>query len=236
MSSDWDIDEPRQNLTRGFGRGIPGSTNTQVSPRGRGRGIMSGISADKGSGYSQPQTDMDFENSIETLQVESREVGRIIGKGGSKIRQLQDDSGARINVSRDNSGPKVDVDISGTHEQVAYAKELIEQLIRSGDRGFGGGGFSSGGFGGEETVINVESRDVGKIIGRGGSRIRELREESGASIEVPRDRGPTVAVTLKGSIEAVKKAKQLIEDIINPENFGQLADKPTRRQTDWPTQ
>ena len=35
-----------------------------------------------------------------TLNVPSREVGKIIGRGGSKIKQLEEDSGARIKVTK----------------------------------------------------------------------------------------------------------------------------------------
>jgi len=60
----------------------------------------------------------------EVMQVESRNVGRIIGRGGSKIRELQDDSGAKIQVSReeDEYGMK-SVEISGSSDEVATAKK-----------------------------------------------------------------------------------------------------------------
>ena len=34
------------------------------------------------------------------------------------------------------------------------------------------------------TTVNIKSSDVGKIIGRGGTKIRELQDQSGAHIQV----------------------------------------------------
>ena len=50
-------------------------------------------------------------------------------------------------------------------------------------------GFSSGGDGGENSVtMQVDSGSVGRIIGKGGSRIRELQEDSGCKINVRENR------------------------------------------------
>ncbi|XP_039282349.1 ATP-dependent RNA helicase dbp2 [Nilaparvata lugens] len=87
-----------------------------------------------------------------------------------------------------------------------------------GDRGQGGGG---GGFGseGDATVLQVPSNCVGKIIGKGGSRIRDLEADSGASIKVnSNDSGPTADVTLRGSAEAVARAKEMIEEITSSQS------------------
>ena len=42
------------------------------------------------------------------IQVPSSDVGKIIGRGGSKIKELQEKSGARIKVSLFNSDPKLE--------------------------------------------------------------------------------------------------------------------------------
>ncbi|KAK7865543.1 hypothetical protein R5R35_010087 [Gryllus longicercus] len=82
------------------------------------------------------------------------------------------------------------------------------------------------------TNMNVKSSEVGRIIGRGGSRIRELEEESGARIKVgkPLEDGQTSVVTLTGSQDAQNKAKQLIEDLLdsNP--------RPQQSSSVWPNE
>lgn len=154
-----------------------------------------------------------------TMHVDSGDVGRIIGSRGSKVRQLQDESGARIDVSRDKSGSKVPVEISGREGQVARAKELIQDILDSSDDRGPRGGRGGGGRGGEEEVMEVDSGDVGKIIGRYGARIRELQDESGAYINVSRERAPMVPVTISGTKEEIRRARELIEEILAPGDY-----------------
>ena len=181
--------------------------------------------------------------ACENMSIEPRMVGRIIGKGGSKIRELQDDSGARINVSKeeDENGMK-NVEITGSDDQVQHAKQMIEDCLSSdygrggggggygGDRGYGGGGgfggergggFGGGrggggfgGSGGESVTVYVDSSEVGRIIGRGGSRIREIQDDSGCRINVSKgaDSSGKTAVELVGSKGCIDDAKNRIMD------------------------
>lgn len=194
-------------------------------------------------------------DSSDIMMVDSRSVGRIIGRGGSKIRDLQDESGAKIQVARDeDSTGQKQVEISGTEEEISIAKRLIEGCLnadyqggsrgggfgggrrdegwggrrddRDGgyggrrDGGFGGGrsGGRGGGFGGgagsDAETIFVESSEVGRIIGRGGSRIKEMEADSGCRIKVSRDgdsRGLS-SVELSGSRGQISDAKQRIQE------------------------
>lgn len=201
-----------------------------------------------------------------TMKVHSDQVGRIIGRGGSKIKDLQHDSGAKITVSReeDETGRKT-VEIGGNQDQVDRARELIDNCLKHEGRGggygssYGRGGGGSGGFGGsrgsgagggwgrrddgdryaergdryndrsdrgggrggggrtfddhgpKETVF-VDSSEVGRIIGRGGSRIRDMENDSGCRIKVSRhDNGNgRNSVDLIGNSDQVLKAKEMI--------------------------
>lgn len=194
------------------------------------------------------------------MRVESANVGKIIGKAGSKIRQLENDSNARIKISRDEDDyGKKEVEISGTPEEIQCAQDMIEACIsqdysggggRRGGGGYGGrdrgGGFGrddggrswgrrdedsgwgrsnygGGGGGGarrgysgdgESETIFVESSEVGRIIGRGGSRIREMEDQSGCRIKVSRDgdsQGRN-SVELSGSKSQITRAKQKIQE------------------------
>uniref|UniRef100_A0A2C9L7A0 RNA helicase n=1 Tax=Biomphalaria glabrata TaxID=6526 RepID=A0A2C9L7A0_BIOGL len=205
-----------------------------------------------------------------TMMVESSNVGKIIGRGGSRIRDLEQDSNARIKISRDeNEDGMKSVEISGTEEEVENARRMIEECLNGGDSGGGGrrGGYgggrggrggSGGGYGrrdegwgrrdrdsgdgwgrrddydrgsrggsgrgggggfggssgGESETIYVESSEVGRIIGRGGSRIRDMEADSGCRIKVSRD-GDSAghsSVELSGSKSAISEAKRLIQD------------------------
>uniref|UniRef100_A0A3B1JYL6 RNA helicase n=1 Tax=Astyanax mexicanus TaxID=7994 RepID=A0A3B1JYL6_ASTMX len=61
------------------------------------------------------------------ISVENSMIGRVIGRGGVKIRELQDSSGARIKVNRgDYEG---EVLIFGSSDVQQKAKDMIEELI-----------------------------------------------------------------------------------------------------------
>jgi len=75
-----------------------------------------------GSGYVPPGTII--------VKVPSDCVGKIIGRGGSKIQDLQEKSGARIKVPRNDDGAyEVDVQISGDPDKQAAAEALIKELL-----------------------------------------------------------------------------------------------------------
>lgn len=76
-----------------------------------------------------------------TMQIASNQVGRIIGRGGSRIRELQDDSGCRININKEAGGDGMTtVELSGSEECQQRAKQLIEQVCEEQSDGGGGGG------------------------------------------------------------------------------------------------
>lgn len=145
---------------------------------------------------------------------------------------MQDQSGCKINVPRDRSygsGSIVQVELTGNPAAVDAAKRLIDELIneqdygggRSGGRGYGGG-YSQGGYNGDSqmdkfTTVEVDNSMIGRIIGKGGCKIREMQDNSGAKINVPRDRSSNslVAVEISGCDSAIDSAKQLIEEIVS---------------------
>ncbi|XP_060077446.1 probable ATP-dependent RNA helicase DDX53 [Ylistrum balloti] len=261
----WDAWENSQSTSssvseRSCGRGFqsrPDIDNWRIpsNDRGFGRGGLG-----KGGWGSRGQKDesrqsrvsRNGETSGDTLVifVQKSHVGRIIGKQGSKIRELRNETGATITVSRnDNGSGENQVEISGSEEERNMAKRMIDKLISSsfGADGGGGGGFGGGGdrscyrrgerghisrdcpsesssgqrFGGsreDTTSMFVYNNDVGKIIGKGGSKIRELQEQTGARIKVSREENDDGEnkVDIQGSEEARKKAKEKIEELIKP--------------------
>ncbi|EZA51431.1 putative ATP-dependent RNA helicase DDX43 [Ooceraea biroi] len=65
------------------------------------------------------------------MYIEFNDIGRLIGKGGIKIRALQDESNAKINIDRQsvNSEGQTAVRLIGTREAQQQAKSLIEELF-----------------------------------------------------------------------------------------------------------
>ena len=153
--------------------------------------------------------------------VPAGDCGKIIGRGGSKIREMQDRTGCKINVCRDEEGNGTRrVELSGTDDAVERAKDMINQIMEGGGDDRGGrrqnyGSSYGGGGSGSKDIINIDSSFVGRIIGKGGSRIRELQDETGCRINVSRDGGRygQTEVELIGSWSAIQQAKDRIDDI-----------------------
>jgi len=81
------------------------------------------------------------------IEVPNSYVGRIIGRGGSRIRELQDDSGARINIMKNEAtADQTPVELQGSEDSQYRAKELIEGIL-SEQQSYGGGGGRRGGDG-----------------------------------------------------------------------------------------
>ena len=122
--------------------------------------------------------------------VPNRTVGLIIGRGGETIRDLQERSQCHVNiVSEDKSINGLrPVNLIGTPQAAAYAKELIMEIVDSDTKNMvaqnasGGAGLPrdmgrgpQAGFGGGDNPagekindsMTVPSEAVGMIIGKG---------------------------------------------------------------------
>ncbi|XP_029178271.1 probable ATP-dependent RNA helicase DDX43 [Nylanderia fulva] len=67
-----------------------------------------------------------------------------------------------------------------------------------------------------ELVIYIDPNNIGRLIGRGGSKIKALQDESNAKITIDKqsNRNGQAAVTLIGTDEAQQRAKNLIEELL----------------------
>ncbi|KAL8597742.1 hypothetical protein ACOMHN_001701 [Nucella lapillus] len=80
-------------------------------------------------GIREPRT----KETANTIYVESQDCGKIIGKGGSRIRELQDSTEARIKVSRDDESDGTrKVEIWGSDAAVENATQRIRDLLDQG--------------------------------------------------------------------------------------------------------
>lgn len=172
------------------------------------------------------------------IMVPDRTVGLIIGRGGETIRDLQERSGCHINITSESKSVNGlrPVNLIGTREAAAQAKEAILEIVdsdsRQGNNGAAGGAKPDrppkndynrnngpgGGVGGEDKIndaIYVPSEAVGMIIGKGGETIREMQNTTGCKINVSQSSGPGETereIGLVGSRDAINRAKLAIED------------------------
>ncbi|EQL01433.1 far upstream element-binding protein 2 [Ophiocordyceps sinensis CO18] len=171
------------------------------------------------------------------IMVPDRTVGLIIGRGGETIRDLQERSGCHINIvgeSKSVNGLRP-VNLIGTVESSARAKDFILEIVDSDTRGDGPaaaakkppvGGRSEApmrdlGGGGQDKVndaIYVPSDAVGMIIGKGGETIREMQNSTGCKINVAQSSGPGEVqreIALIGTRDSIARAKQAIDEKVD---------------------
>lgn len=181
------------------------------------------------------------------IMVPDRTVGLIIGRGGETIRDLQERSGCHINIvgeSKSVNGLRP-VNLIGTREAAARAKDFIMEIVDSDSRGdapppvkrLGGGGGGGGpapggrhegsqqrdvgGSGGPDKIndaVYVPSDAVGMIIGKGGETIREMQNTTGCKINVAQSSGPGETqreIALIGSRDSIARAKQAIDEKVD---------------------
>ncbi|CAK9000303.1 Branchpoint-bridging protein (Splicing factor 1), partial [Durusdinium trenchii] len=174
--------------------------------------------------------------------------GLLIGPGGSTHKRLEEDSGAKVKLKGRGSqkDPRLEDDedlhvlIIGDHEeQVKRAEELVREILFDKDRAGGlkqqqlsdlaaskGAGNGTGrGYVDpnlDTRIVKVRREVVGSIIGRGGDMIRELKDRSGAHIQIddPEDKSePMREVQLRGREECVNAAEDMIKKLGSSSSF-----------------
>lgn len=144
-------------------------------------------------------------------EVSALYIGRVIGKGGEMIRDLQARSACRMDVDQNvpPGAPRV-ITYRGTREKVEFAKQLVQILCREGatdaDLPLGEA---------KREYLVVPAQSVGKIIGRGGEMIRELQSRSQAKIQVDHNgqsglNSDEKQVTITGTELAVAKGTEMV--------------------------
>jgi far upstream element-binding protein len=95
-------------------------------------------------------------------------VGRIIGKGGEQIRDLQARSACKIDVDQNvpHGAPRV-ITYQGPRDKIEFAKSLVQMLCSDNWKNVDLPlGFAT------RVKLMVPSTVIGKIIGRGGEMIK----------------------------------------------------------------
>nr|XP_057910892.1 poly(rC)-binding protein 2 isoform X4 [Doryrhamphus excisus] len=144
------------------------------------------------------------------LLMHGKEVGSIIGKKGESVKKMREESGARINISEGNCPERI-ITLAGPTTAIFRAFSMIidklEEDISS--------SMTNSTAAGKPPVtlrIVVPASQCGSLIGKGGCKIKEIRESTGAQVQVAGDMLPnsteraiTIAGTPQSIIECVKQ-------------------------------
>ncbi|XP_008291766.1 poly(rC)-binding protein 3-like [Stegastes partitus] len=117
------------------------------------------------------------------LLMHGKEVGSIIGKKGETVKKMREDSGARINISEGNCPERI-VTITGPTDAIFKAFAMIaykfeEDIINS---------MSNSPATSKPPVtlrLVVPASQCGSLIGKGGSKIKEMRESPPKGATIP---------------------------------------------------
>lgn len=149
-------------------------------------------------------------------------VGRIIGSGGTTVREIRDQTGAEIGVSREFLPGTNDrqVMIGGTVEARTAALERIKKLLGNVE------GRASGGT--ETHVVREYPRDHCRmVIGPRGGTIGMLREKTGCHIKVADHANLGTnkqTITFGGTGQQIEAAIQMVAEVIS--NLGKMPGVP----------
>ncbi|KAK2849810.1 hypothetical protein Q7C36_008593 [Tachysurus vachellii] len=126
------------------------------------------------------------------------------GKKGETVKKMREESAARINISEGNCPERI-VTITGPTDAIFKAFAMIaykfeEDIINS---------MSNSPATSKPPVtlrLVVPASQCGSLIGKGGSKIKEMRESTGAQVQVAGDMLPNSterAVTISGTPDAI---------------------------------
>jgi rRNA processing protein Krr1/Pno1 len=150
-----------------------------------------------------------------TIDIKAADVGAVYGKGGSTIRNIQDKTGAIIEVQQQSSPSDSDAAVKcvimGEPDAVTQARQLIAKaLAREVELKPGQ----------VAETLNLGGATTAAVIGRGGSKIKELETAHSVSLNVNGD-----VCKIVGNKANVKAAKEAIETIIEPILAAEAAQK-----------
>lgn len=165
------------------------------------------------------------------ILIPSFTVGAVIGKGGEVIKAMKKDSGAHIRVSQNGKYYPTTNEriafISGTNEQVHQVICEINEKIRN-DKPPENKKISLD-LKERKTQMKliIPSSSAGKIIGKSGCNIKEMKEKYDVSVRIQNHEESIEGlderiVTVKGSPENIEKSANTILTHVQEDNFGKI--------------
>ncbi|XP_067884569.1 poly(rC)-binding protein 2-like isoform X2 [Heterodontus francisci] len=145
------------------------------------------------------------------LLMHGKEVGSIIGKKGETVKKMREESGARINISEGNCPERI-VTLSGPTSAIFKAFAMITHKLEE-DITSAMANSTAASSPPVTLRIVIPASQCGSLIGKGGCKIKEIRESTGAQVQVAGDMLPNSterAITIAGTPPSIIEcAKQI---------------------------
>eukprot|EP00605_Chrysophyceae_sp_TOSAG23-4_P000795 GSChrysophyteH1.ASY1.ANO1.884.1 assembled CDS len=209
----------------------PGSDNRKVTITGSEANVS--VLKEKIESYVREKTNnaaviaQQDKKFVETMQVPDNRVGTIIGKGGSKMREIMETTRTVIKIPTmhdpDNSEVRtISISADDENDILACKAEILMLLESTTPSSSTGASASSSGQSqaGNSVSIVVPDDKVGSIIGKGGSVVKDLQSRFGVRLQIPgtadaHTNPPVRTITITGPPHSVQAAKAEIHEKVN---------------------
>merc|ERR1712176_209024 len=170
-----------------------------------------------------------------TFMIPKVSVGVVIGKAGETINRIQEQTQTRIQFVPDDPkitdrgcyiiGPKegcleaqreVLEIVKKKMEEVGSSKTNMPKLVFDGKRYVKQEQANSSGYGEQQVDYPVPANRAGVVIGKGGETINQIKEKSGAFVQInktpPQDHPDWKYFTIRGNHSQIAHAQKLIQE------------------------
>ncbi|SAM07546.1 hypothetical protein [Absidia glauca] len=170
-------------------------------------------SSDKAERRSSGSSSNDISLALRSL-VGTKDAGIIIGRGGKNVNEIREYSSARVTISGNVPGAYDRIlTVNGPVEAVARAYYMVGEKILA--------EFPSDDQGKQETTLPIRllvpDYRMGNVIGRSGTIIKSIQEESGARMNASEETLPMSterALTITGTPKAIQIAVGRVAEIL----------------------
>eukprot|EP00930_Biecheleria_cincta_P061176 TRINITY_DN46734_c0_g1_i1.p1 TRINITY_DN46734_c0_g1~~TRINITY_DN46734_c0_g1_i1.p1 ORF type:complete len:616 (-),score=123.76 TRINITY_DN46734_c0_g1_i1:75-1922(-) len=123
----------------------------------------------------------------ESVEIEQRWVGWLLGKSGGLVRAIEQESGANVTIDQSTKALGFStVRMTGSGDQLDLARERIyASLEKAGAKPLPGNKSGKGSI--SQVQIQVAQNWIGWLLGKGGGAVKEIEAATGAKISVNQD-------------------------------------------------
>ncbi|XP_056647638.1 vigilin [Diorhabda sublineata] len=142
-------------------------------------------------------SDQQSKKASERLNIPKHFHPFITGPYSRNLHRLMAETGAKINVPPPSVN-KDEIFIAGEKEGVMAAKNRIEDLYKSLEKEL------------KTVAVEVPKSQHKYVIGTKGNTIQEILDTTGVSVEIPQNDSPTGTITLRGPLDKLGSALQVV--------------------------